>query len=101
MVAEDDEYSYLFLRELLVKADIKVLYAKNGTEAVKVTNKNPDITLILMDLLMPHLNGLKAARIIKAKHNHIPIIIQSAYALTLDKKKLRNESTDDYLIKPV
>lgn len=101
LVAEDDEYSYLYLRELLVKLDIKVLYAKDGAEAVEITDQNPDINLILMDLRMPHMNGLKSARKIKARHNNIPIVIQSAYALTHDKKKIRDENVDDYILKPV
>ena len=101
LVAEDDEYSYLYLRELLVKANMKVLCAKNGIEAVELAEKHPDLDLILMDLKMSHMNGLKAARIIKSKQAKIPIVLQSAYALTIDKKKINKESVDDFILKPV
>ena len=101
LIAEDDEYSFLLLEELLLNSGTEVLHANNGAEAVEIIDQNPDIDLIMMDIKMPGVNGIDAAKIIKKKHNHIHIIIQSAYAQNFDKDKFSYEFIDDYILKPV
>lgn len=60
LIAEDDQISCEYLSELLVKEEgFDIIMAKNGKEAVEICKKDPDITLVLMDIKMPQLNGKK------------------------------------------
>ena len=101
MVVEDDEHSWILLREILAKENMEVSYAKDGQEAVdKIANKHfPDI--ILMDIKMPGLNGLEAARQIKKLNQNIPIILQTAFLQGLGIKESKYPYVDDYLSKPI
>ena len=81
LVVEDDEISFLVLFEHLKKYNCSVVRAVNGIEAVTlVKNKKEPFDLILMDILMPLMNGFEAAATIKKINNNIPIIAQSAVA---------------------
>lgn len=100
LVAEDEVYNYLYIEELLMDFDIKLIHAKNGKEAVRFFNANPDIDLVLMDVKMPVMTGDEAAKAIKSSRPTIPIVAQSAYAL--DHERARFEGIfDDYLVKPI
>ncbi|MEN8121218.1 MAG: response regulator [Bacteroidota bacterium] len=81
LVVEDDEISFLVLSEYLKQKNYKVVWAVNGKEAVSLVknSKNP-FSLILMDILMPEMNGFKATEKIKLINGNIPIIAQTAVA---------------------
>lgn len=99
LVAEDEEFNFLYIKELLIDKDIKIIHAKNGKETVDLFNENPNIALILMDIKMPIMTGYEAAEIIKKQKPELPIIAQTAYALYELKKHGR--IFDDYIIKPI
>jgi signal transduction histidine kinase len=101
LVAEDDEYNFLYIEELLSKMDLKLTHAKNGKEAVNLCKANPNISLVLMDIKMPIMDGYTAALKIKAFRPDLPIIAQTAYSLELDKEKYSGNAFDNYLIKPI
>lgn len=100
LVAEDEEYNYLYLDELLNKLGLKHIQAKNGKEAIDICRENKNVTLILMDIKMPVVDGYTAAQKIKEFSPKIPIIAQSAYALEHEREKFR-DVFDDYLAKPI
>lgn len=100
LVAEDDEYNFLFIKELLSDIDIKVIHAKNGQEVFDLFFSNRNIDLILMDIKMPIMNGDEAAKRIKEINPNIPIVAQSAYALEHERAKFK-EIFNDYIIKPI
>ena len=100
LVAEDDESNYLYIEELLLDFNIKILHAKNGNEAVELWKSNVEIDLILMDIKMPLMDGHEAAKIIKQHKPDLPIIAQSAYALEHERSKYEG-TFDDYLTKPI
>ncbi|MBN2891404.1 MAG: response regulator [Bacteroidales bacterium] len=100
LVAEDEEYNFLFIEELLIDLDLKLIHAKDGQETVEIFKTNPKIDLILMDIKMPIMNGHEAAKIIKKLKPDLPIIAQSAYALEHERAKFE-EIFDDYLTKPI
>lgn len=100
LVAEDEEYNYLYLDELLNKLGLKHIQAKDGQEAIDICRENENVTLILMDIKMPVIDGYTAAQKIKEFSPKIPIIAQSAYALEHEREKFR-DVFDDYLAKPI
>lgn len=101
LVAEDDEFSFLFLQTALEKENFRVIRARTGEEAVEIFRSNPDIRMILMDFKMPGMGGYEATRQIRALNPDIPIIAQTAYALTGDKQKALDAGCNAYITKPI
>jgi signal transduction histidine kinase len=101
LVAEDEELNYLYIEEVLAAKDVRLLHARNGHEAVSLSNEHPEINLVLMDLKMPKLNGYKAAKKIKETNPDLPIVAQTAYAMSGDKEKTMDAGFDDYIAKPM
>ncbi|MEE4197060.1 MAG: PAS domain S-box protein [Bacteroidales bacterium] len=100
LAAEDDEFNYLLIEELLLERGCTIQRARNGQEAIDLYKKDPAIKLILMDIKMPVIDGYEAAKVIKKDNPGIPIIAQSAYAMEHEIKKFR-EIFDDYITKPI
>ncbi|MEA3317734.1 MAG: response regulator, partial [Bacteroidota bacterium] len=100
LVVEDEFFNFEYINEILLLHDIKVVYAKDGIEAIDAF-KNNNIDLILMDIKMPVMNGLDATREIKKINSNIPIIAQTAHALTGDKEKILEAGCDNYISKPI
>ena len=101
LIAEDDESNSAYLGMLLGKNSFDYLMASNGKEAIEKCRSHPEISLVLMDLKMPVLNGLEATRKIKEFRKNLPIIGLTAYAMTGDKEKALEAGCDEYLTKPV
>jgi len=101
LIAEDDEYSFLYVEEILSQHEIEIIHAINGQEAINICRSNPDIGLILMDIQMPLMSGHEAAKQIKTFKPELPIIAQTAYALESDMLRFNDNSFDDYLTKPI
>jgi len=100
LVAEDEEYNFLFIEELLIDLDLKLIHSKDGKETIEIYKSNANIDLILMDIKMPIMTGYEAAKIIKELKPDLPIVAQSAYALEHDRVKYEG-IFDDYLTKPI
>ncbi|WP_320110340.1 response regulator [Draconibacterium orientale] len=98
LIAEDDDYSYLYVETLLKNE--KIMRAHNGQEAVDFCKKYPEISLVLMDIKMPVMNGMEATRIIKSFRNDLPIIALTAYAEIGIEHKIKEADCDDYISKP-
>ncbi len=101
LIAEDEDINYMYLEEIMIEANIEVIRARNGEEAVEMVKKHPDVRLILMDIKMPKMNGYDAAKMIKNLHPEIPIIAQTAYAMVEDREKSLKAQCDDYISKPI
>lgn len=101
LIAEDDDSSYELLKILLERLDYKIIRSIDGEETVKIVNENPDISVILMDLKMPVMDGYKATQKIREFNKNVCIIGQSAYALHGDREKALNAGCNDYLTKPI
>ena len=101
LIAEDVESNYLYLNAVLTKINAQILWAKNGREAVDIFTREADIDLILMDLQMPEMNGYEATQLIKAENPEIPVIAQTAFAMSDDREKALQSGCDDYLAKPI
>jgi len=100
LIAEDEEYNYLFIEELLIETGYRLIHAKNGEEALSLFKENDSICLVLMDIKMPIMDGYTCTKLIKEQNSQIPVIAQSAYALAHEIKKYR-DIFDDYITKPI
>ena len=103
LLADDDMRNVFALTNILEDKGIKVLVAKNGKEAVERIDKNPDIDLILMDIMMPEMDGYEAMGKIRKKgqFKQLPIIALTAKAMKGDRLKCIEAGASDYLAKPV
>ncbi|BAX78919.1 PAS domain S-box protein [Labilibaculum antarcticum] len=101
LVVEDIEFNYLLIDEILAPTLAKVIWAKNGEEAVKIIEANTPVDLILMDIKMPVMNGYNASKQITNVNPNIPIIAQTAYAMKGDKKKIFELGFKGYISKPI
>jgi CheY-like chemotaxis protein len=101
LIAEDEETSSSFLQMILEKKSFNCLLAYNGREAVDICLNHPEISVVLMDLRMPVMDGLEATCKIKEFRQNLPIIAVTAYAMTGDKEKALEAGCDDYISKPV
>jgi len=100
LVAEDEYGNYRYLYEVLLADKLNVVHANNGQEAIDMCKKSEDISLVLMDIKMPVMNGITAARLIKEFRPDLPIIAQTAYAG--ESVKLSNiDVFDDLIAKPI
>ncbi|MFO7940374.1 MAG: ATP-binding protein, partial [Bacteroidales bacterium] len=101
LVAEDEELNYLYIEEVLTEHGAHLLHARNGIESVELCKRHPEIDLVLMDLKMPKMNGYEAAKEIKALYPDLPIVAQTAYAMSGDREKTLEAGFDDYIAKPM
>jgi hypothetical protein len=101
LIVEDDFSSKLYLNKILEKANVIILNAGDGLEAVDIAFNNPDIDIILMDIQLPSMDGYVAMQKIREFRKNIIIIAQTAYGLLGDKEKILNSGFNDYIIKPI
>ncbi len=97
----DDEYvNRIYLKTLLKRFSTHIFLANNGKEAVALCHKYPEISLVLMDIKMPVMNGFDATREIKLFRKNMPIIAITAHVVQGDEQKVLDAGFDDYLAKP-
>lgn len=101
LVAEDLEGNYRLIKNILNSYQVQLFWVKNGMEAVDFFLDNNMADLILMDVGMPIMNGYEATKQIKLIRSEIPIIMQTAHAMTGEKEKCMNFGADDYISKPI
>ncbi len=100
LIAEDIDYNFEYLKEILIKTNAEVLWAKDGIDTINIFNNNK-IDLILMDIQLPEINGYDATKTIRKTNKEIPIIAQTAYSMTEERKKCLQAGCNDVLIKPL
>ena len=101
LIAEDEYTNFLYLKALLKKTEAEILWAKTGNEAVEAVRQQPDIDLVLMDMLMPEMNGKEAAALIKEIKPNMVIIAQTAFALNGEREEILAGGCDNYIAKPI
>ena len=101
LIAEDEISNFVLLKAVLKNSKIKILWAKDGKEVIDIFESNPEIDIILMDIQLPFMNGYEASRIIKSKRKEVPIIAQTAYAMSGERQKSEKAGCDDYIAKPI
>lgn len=98
LVVDDEKSLREFVRRNLEVRGYKVACASNGLEALAIF-KNEPVHLVIMDIMMPHMDGLEATRRIR-EESHVPIIILTAMGEEADKVRAFDLGADDYLTKP-
>ncbi len=101
LIAEDDMSNFTYIKKALRLTGAEIIHACDGMEAITKYNENPSIDLVLMDLNMPRMNGNEATRYIRETNKEIPIIVQTAYALSSEKEEAFNAGCNDYITKPI
>jgi len=101
LVAEDIESNFILLSRWLRKANARVIWAKNGLEAIEICHRDDTIDMILMDIQMPIVNGFDATRDILGFRPGLPIIAQTAYSLDFDERRALEAGCVAYLVKPL
>ncbi|MBN1789149.1 MAG: PAS domain S-box protein [Bacteroidales bacterium] len=100
LIVEDDEINFRYLQEILAPTGLRIILACNGVQALEeFSTNNPD--LVIMDIRLPQMNGLDAARKIRQEGSTVPIIAQTAYAMMDDKNACFEAGCDDYVAKPI
>jgi two-component system KDP operon response regulator KdpE len=99
LVVDDERSLREFVRRNLEARHYRVLTASNGLEALAIFNTEK-IDLVILDLMMPHLDGLETTRRIRSESSEIPIIILTALGEESDKVRAFDLGADDYLTKP-
>lgn len=101
LVVEDIDLNFLYISELLKPTGAMILHAINGKQAVEQCQNNGEIDIVLMDIYMPVMNGYEATRQIKALRPDLPIIVQTAYAMSEDRNRATEAGCDDFIAKPI
>ncbi len=101
LIAEDDDVSYLYLTEILKAYNLNIIRTKDGEKTLEKILTNSNISLILMDIQMPNIDGLDITRRIRSMGITIPVIAQTAYAFETDRQKSIEAGCNDYISKPL
>lgn len=99
-IAEDEEYSYLLISQVLQKTGALTRHANHGRELMEMLEKElPD--LVLLDINMPVLNGFKTMELLRKKYPVLTVVAQTAYAMADERKKCFECGCNGYLAKPI
>lgn len=103
LIVDDDMRNVFALSRLLGERGIHLLKAENGLKAIEILKKEPDIDLVLMDIMMPDMDGYETIRRIRAQEDFykLPIIALTAKAMKKDFEQCIAVGASDYLSKPV
>jgi signal transduction histidine kinase/CheY-like chemotaxis protein/CHASE3 domain sensor protein len=103
LIADDDVRNIFSLSKSLENYKMNVITALDGNEALQKLNENPDIDVVLLDMMMPQMDGYETAKRIRENYRwkNLPVIAVTAKAMTGDREKCINAGASDYITKPV
>ncbi|MES2017137.1 MAG: response regulator [Pseudomonadota bacterium] len=103
LIVDDDMRNVFSLSSLLSEKGMTVLEAENGKEALLQLAAHPEIGIVLMDIMMPEMDGFEAMRRIRADpaHKNLPVIAMTAKAMKGDQQKCFAAGASDYIAKPI
>jgi HAMP domain-containing protein/CheY-like chemotaxis protein/signal transduction histidine kinase len=103
LIVDDDVRNVFALTSVLEAHGMEVLYAENGKDGIELLRRNPEVDLILMDIMMPELDGYQTTRAIREDEafQQLPIISLTAKAMKGDREKSIAAGASDYITKPV
>src|SRR6476660_3964416 len=103
LLVDDDARNIFALSSVLERRGMKVLTATTGNEAITLVKSNPEIAIVLMDIMMPQMDGYQTIGVIRENPSfaRLPIIALTAKAMKGDREKCLEAGASDYLAKPV
>lgn len=103
LIVDDDVRNIFALTSLLERYQMQVFYAENGVDGIAVLQNHPDMDVVLMDVMMPELDGYETTQAIRQIEffRSLPIIALTAKAMQGDREKCLEAGASDYITKPV
>ena len=99
IVADDEELIRNLVSDFLIKEGFEPLKASDGEEALALFDENPDVALLILDIMMPNMDGWEACRKLREKSN-VPVIMLTARSQEFDELMGFEAGADDYVTKP-
>jgi len=103
LIVDDDKRNIMALRSVLKRHGLSVLEATDGREGIEMLMTHPEIECILMDIMMPNMDGYEAMTQIRKNEKYLtlPIIALTAKAMLGDKQRCLQAGASDYIAKPI
>jgi CheY-like chemotaxis protein len=103
LVVDDDARNIFALTTVLENQEMDVISATNGRQAIEMIKSTPDLSVVLMDIMMPEMDGYETMREIRrnADFRLLPILALTAKAMKGDREKCLQAGASDYIAKPV
>ncbi|MDP1802651.1 MAG: HAMP domain-containing protein, partial [Bacteroidota bacterium] len=103
LVVDDDVRNLFALTTVFERLNINAITAESGKEAINILNENPKIDMVLMDIMMPEMDGYETTQKIRREHKNstLPIIAVTAKAMKGDRQKCIEAGASDYITKPL
>ncbi|GAX40976.1 two-component hybrid sensor and regulator [Tolypothrix sp. NIES-4075] len=103
LIVDDDVRNIFALTSLLERYQMEILYAENGTDGITMLQNHPDINIVLMDVMMPGMDGYETMQAIRrlSEFQNLPMIALTAKAMKGDREKCIDAGASDYITKPV
>ena len=103
LIVDDDVRNLFALTTVFERFNINAITAESGKEAIKILADNPKIEMVLMDIMMPEMDGYETTQKIRREHKNstLPIIAVTAKAMKGDRQKCIEAGASDYITKPV
>jgi hypothetical protein len=103
LIIDDDIRNIFALTSILELYRMRVIYAENGQDGIAKLQENPDLDVVLMDIMMPDMDGYETMRIIRksGEYPSLPIIAVTAKAMKVDRSRCIEAGASDYISKPI
>jgi len=103
LLVDDDMRNLFALSKILKERGMEIIKAENGKIALEILEKHPDINMVLVDIMMPEMDGYEAIRRIRSnvEFKDLPVIALTAKAMKEDKQKCIDAGANDYITKPI
>ena len=100
VIAEDDQYSFEYLKQIFRSTGAEIVHAKDGIQLMKVLDQQmPD--LVMLDVHMPEMNGYECLDEMRARGIRTKVIVQTASTLHEDRERIMKAGADSYICKPI